>query len=137
MESRLENKELWEELVLSTPPAPKRIRTDVNDQYYGGDNAILPEGWIMHKPVFYLSKIGDQWSTYHGRNTFVNQVVYPNFVSNADRREVFETSEAEWVQVAVNKADELGFTRIDVFCGAIIPTERVDRNNNKEPRDVL
>jgi hypothetical protein len=52
--------------------------------------------------------------------------------------DVFETGEAEWVQAAVNKADELGFSRVDVFCGAIIPTERVgDRNMKRSSTDLF
>jgi hypothetical protein len=89
----------------------------------------------MHKSVFSLSKRGDQWSTHHGKHTFINQIVYPNFVS-CIVGDVFDNGESMWVLRAVEKADELGFTHIDVCCGASIPTERVERSG-EETKDLF
>jgi hypothetical protein len=87
--------------------------------------------------VFHLLKQGGQWSTFLGQTTFTNQVVYPNFVSKL-QADVFENGESQWVQASVDRADELGFCRVDVFCGAIIPTERVgDRNMKRESTDLF
>jgi hypothetical protein len=82
----------------------------------------------MHRPMFHLSKGGGQWSTFLRKSTFTNQVVYPNFVSKLEG-DVFECCEAKWVQASVNRADELGFSRVDGFCGAVIPTKRVCDQN--------
>jgi hypothetical protein len=76
----------------------------------------------MHKSVFSLSKRGDEWSMHHSKKTFFNQIVYPNFVITIVR-DVFDNGESLWVLRAVEKADELGFTQIDICCGAGIPTE--------------
>jgi hypothetical protein len=80
----------------------------------------------MHKSVFFLSKNGHEWSTHHGKHIFANQVVYPNFVSST-AGDVFDNGEDIWVLKAVEKANELGFRRIDISCGASIPTEQAER----------
>jgi hypothetical protein len=80
-QSRLEHKALWDDFVSRTTPVPKIRRIDC-DATESSVSTILPPGWTMHKPVFSLSKSGDQWSTYRGRMTFSNQVVYPNFLSS-------------------------------------------------------
>jgi hypothetical protein len=135
-ESRFHNKESWDNFVSSTTRGHKRQLVDFDDDTSITDT-ILPEGWIMHRPIFHLLNQGGQWSTFLGKSTFTNQVVYPNFVSKMEG-DVFETGEAEWVQAAVNRADELGFSRVDVFCGAIIPTERVgDRNMKRSSTDLF
>jgi hypothetical protein len=91
----------------------------------------------MHKPIFHLTKEGGNWTTVLGKKTFHNQVIYPNFVSNMEG-DVFDSGESEWVQAAVNRADELGFVRVDVSCGAIVPTERVgDRNMKRSSTDLF
>jgi hypothetical protein len=41
----------------------------------------------------------------------MNQVVYPNFVSRLEG-DIFESGESEWVQASVDRADELGFSRV-------------------------
>jgi hypothetical protein len=113
--------------VSFTTRACKRRLVDCNDDSSIADT-ILPLGWIMHRPMFHLSKWGGQWSTFLGKSTFANQVVYPSFVSKLEG-DVFKSGEAKWVQASVNRADELGFSRVDVFCGAIIPTKRVGNQN--------
>jgi hypothetical protein len=40
--------------------------------------------------------------------------------------DVFDRGEDVWVRAAIDKANELGFCRVDISCGAIIPTERVE-----------
>jgi hypothetical protein len=117
-ESMLHNKESWDNFVSFTTRARKRRLVNCNEDSSIADT-ILPPGWIMHRPMFHLSKRGGQWSTFLGKSSFTNQVVYPNFVSKLEG-DVFESGEADWVQVSVDRADELGFSRVDVFCGAII-----------------
>jgi hypothetical protein len=135
-ESMLHNKESWDNFVSFTTRARKRRLVDCNEDSSIADT-ILPPGWIMHRPMFHLSKRGGQWSTFLGKSSFTNQVVYPNFVSKLEG-DVFESGEADWVQVSVDRADELGFSRVDVFCGAIIPTERVgDRNMSRSSTDLF
>jgi hypothetical protein len=91
----------------------------------------------MHRPVFHLTKEAGNWTTVLGKNTFHNQVVYPNFVSKMDG-DLFESGESEWVQAAVDRAEELGFERVDISCGAIVPTERVgDRNMKRSSTDLF
>jgi hypothetical protein len=122
--------------VSSTTHAHKRPFVDCDDDSSMADT-ILPPGWIMHRPMFHLLKQGGQWSTFLRKTTFTNQVVYPNFVSKLDG-DVFESGEAEWVKASVNRADELGFSRVDVFCGANIPTDRVgDQNMNRSSTDLF
>jgi hypothetical protein len=87
----------------------------------------LPLGWTLHKSVFSLSKSGDEWSTHHGKHTFANSIVYPNFVSGTPGQ-IFDQGEDLWVMSAVEKADELGYRSISVSCCASIPTERVERS---------
>jgi hypothetical protein len=79
----------------------------------------------MHKPVFFLTKVGEEWSTHRGKHTFHNAILYPNFVSS-NPGDVFDSGEDLWVRVAVDEANDLGFCRLDISCGAIIPTERVE-----------
>jgi hypothetical protein len=135
-ESRLHNKESWDKYVSSTTNARKRRLVDGDDNSLIVDTT-LPPGWILHKPVFHLLKQGGQWSTFLGKITFTNQVVYPNFVSNFEG-DVFDGGESEWVQASVDRAEELGFCRVDVFCGAIIPTERIgDRNMKRASTDIF
>jgi hypothetical protein len=66
----------------------------------------------------------------------MNQVVYPNFVSKLEG-DVFKSGESEWVQASVDRADELGFIWVDVFCSAIIPTEPVGEQNMSRPSTDL
>jgi hypothetical protein len=67
----------------------------------------------------------------------MNQVVYSNFVSRLEG-DIFKSGESEWVQASVDRADELGFSRVEVFCGAIIPTERVgDQNMSRQSTDLF
>jgi hypothetical protein len=122
-ESMLHNKESWDNFVSFTTRARKRWLDDGNEDS-SITHKILPPGWIMHRPMFHLSKRGGEWSTFLGKSTFTKQVVYPNFVSKLEG-DVFKSGEFKWVQASVDRADELGFIRVDVFCGAIIPTERV------------
>jgi hypothetical protein len=97
---------------------------------------ILCQIWIplcpmagpsMHKPVFFLTKVGEEWSTHCGKHTFPNAIVYPNIVSSIPG-DVFDSGEDVWVCATIDKANKLGFCRIDVLCGAIIPTKRVEHN---------
>jgi hypothetical protein len=120
-ESMLHNKESWDNFVSFTTRARKRPLDDGNEDLSIA-NTILPPGWIMHRPMFHLSKRGGEWLTFLGKSTFMNQVVYPNFVSKLEG-DVFESGESKWVQASVDRADKLGFIRVDVFCGAIIPTD--------------
>jgi hypothetical protein len=55
------------------------------------------------------------------------------------KEDVFESGEAKWVQASVNRAvDELRFSWVDIFCGAIIPTERVgDQNMSMSSTDLF
>jgi hypothetical protein len=86
----------------------------------------------MHRPMFHLSKRQGEWSTFLRKSTFMNQVVFPNFVSRLEG-DIFECGKSKWVQASVTQANESGFSRVDVFCGAIIPTERVgDRNMSRQ-----
>jgi hypothetical protein len=78
----------------------------------------------MHKSAFSLSKSGEQWSTHHGKHTFSNRVVYPNFVSSRPGEVFDDKGESQWVLKCVEHANELGYTNIEVCCGANIPTER-------------
>jgi hypothetical protein len=51
---------------------------------------------------------------------------------------IFESGESEWVQASVDRADELGFSRVDVFCGAIIPTKQLgDRNMSRQSTNLF
>jgi hypothetical protein len=87
--------------------------------------------------MFHLSKREGEWSTFLGRSTFTNQVVYPNFVSRLEG-DIFKSGESEWVQASVDRTDELGFSRVDVFCGAIIPTERLgNQNMSRQSTDLF
>jgi hypothetical protein len=135
-ESNLHNKQSWDNFVSFTTRSRKR-RIDVVNEESSVADTILPPGWTMHRPMFYLSKREGQWSTFLGKRTFMNQVVYPNFVSRLEG-DIFESGESEWVQASVDRADELGFSRVDVFCGAVIPTERVgDRNMIRQSTDLF
>jgi hypothetical protein len=127
-QSRLETSALYERFKSRTSPARKRqcFRNDPN----ASQATILPPGWTMHKSVFSLSKSADQWSTHHGKHTFTNRVVYPNFVSSTPG-EVFDNGESLWVLKSVEHADQLGYTHIEVCCGASIPTERVERSERQ------
>jgi hypothetical protein len=102
----------------------RKRRIDVGNAESSIADAILPPGWTMHRPIFHLSKRQGEWSTFLGKSTFMNQVVYPNFVSRLEG-DIFKSGESEWVQASVDRADGLGLSRVDVFCCAIIPTERV------------
>jgi hypothetical protein len=133
-QSRLENSTLMDDFVTRSSPNRKRQRIPCGDTE-SSLCTTLPPGWTMHKSVFSLSKLGDQWSTHHGKNTFMNQIVYPNFVS-CIVGDVFDNGESIWVLRAVEKANELGFTHIDVCCGAGIPTERVERSG-EETKDLF
>jgi hypothetical protein len=60
-----------------------------------------------------------------------------NFVSRLEG-DIFESGESKWVQASVTIADELGFSQVDVFCGAIIPAERVgNRNMSRQSTDLF
>jgi hypothetical protein len=134
-QSRIENSSLIDNFALSiSPDDNKRQRVECDDNNLMA--AILPPGWTMHKSVFSLSKSGEQWSTHHGKHTFLNCVVYPNFVSSTPG-EVFDSGEASWVLTVVEKADELGYTHIQVCCGAKIPTERVQQQSGQQTNDVF
>jgi hypothetical protein len=98
-ESVLHNKESWDNFVSFTTHSRKR-RLDGNEDSSIADT-ILPPGWIMHRQMFHLSKRGGQWSTFLGKSTFTNQVVYPNFVSKLEG-DVFKSGEAKWIQASVN-----------------------------------
>jgi hypothetical protein len=91
-------------------------------------DTILPDGWTMHKPVFFLTKVGEEWSTHHGKHTFHNAILYPNFVSS-NPGDVLESGEDVWVHAAINEANDFGFCRFDILCGAIIPTEWVESHS--------
>ena len=56
--------------------------------------------------------------------------MYPNFVSSTPG-EVFDNGESLWVLKSVEHADQLGYTHIEVCCGASIPTERVERSERQ------
>jgi hypothetical protein len=79
-QSSLENSMLMLDFVLHTSSNRKRQWIDC-DHTDSSLHTTLPHGWSMHKSVFSLSKRGDEWSTHHGKKTFFNQIVYPNFVS--------------------------------------------------------
>jgi hypothetical protein len=134
-ESNLHNKQSWDNFVSFTTRSCKRRIDDGNEDSSIADT-ILPPGWTMHRPMFHLlSKREGEWSTFLGKSTFMNQVVYPNFVSRLEG-DKFESGESEWVQASITWADELGFSRVDVFCGAIIRTERVgNQTMSRQSRD--
>jgi hypothetical protein len=136
-ESNLHNKQSWDNFVSFTTRSRTRQIDDGNEDSSIADT-ILPPGWTMHRPMFHWSKQEGEWSTFLGRSTFTNQVVYPNFVSRLEG-DIFESGESEWVQASVNRADELGFSRVDVFCGAIIPTEWLlgDQNMSRQSTDLF
>ena len=107
----------------STAINNKRATNECNDTVSDLDT-ILPAGWTMHKSVFFLTKVGQVWSTHHGKHTFNNAIVHPNIVSST-HGDVFDNGEDIWVQATIDEANELGFHRVDISCGASIPTERV------------
>jgi hypothetical protein len=133
-QSRIENSSLYDNLESRTSPDSKRQHLECDDNHSMA--TTLPSGWRMHKSVFSLSRSGEQWSTHHGKNTFLNRIVYPNFVSSTPG-EVFGNGESLWVVRAVEHADELGYTRIKVCCGASIPTERVERSGQPLTNDLF
>jgi hypothetical protein len=110
---------------VSITPDRKRQCLDSDDTL--SQATILPPRWTMHKSVFSLSKSGDQWSTLHGKYTFSNHVVYPNFVSCTPGEVFDDKGESLWVLTSIEYADELGYTQIEVCCGANIPMERVEQ----------
>jgi hypothetical protein len=137
-ESNLHSKQSWDNFVSFTTRSRKR-RIDVgNAESSIADTILPPPGWTMHRPIFHLSKRQGEWSTFLlGKSTFMNQVVYPNFVSRLEG-EKFESGESEWVQASVDRADKLGFSLVDVFCGAFIPTQRVgDQNMSRQSTDFF
>jgi hypothetical protein len=135
-ESNLHNKQSWDNFVSFTTRSRKRRIDDDNEDSSIADT-IIPLGWTMHRPMFHLSKQEGEWSTFLRMSTLTNQVVYPNFVSRLEG-DIFESGESEWVQASVDRADELGFSQVDVFCGAIIPTERLgDQNMSRQSTDLL
>jgi hypothetical protein len=87
-----------------------------------------PAGWLLHKPVFYLTREEDagEWSTHVAGHTWVDRVVYPNFVSTCHTDYFPEGGEEESyvVKLAQYAMDE-GYERIDCSCGASIPSSRV------------
>jgi hypothetical protein len=122
--------------VSYTTRSRKRQIDDGNEDSSIADT-ILPPGWTMHRPMFHLSKREGELSTFLGKSTFMNQVVYPNFVSRLEG-DIFKSGESKWVQASVDRADELGFSRVDVFCGSIIPTERVgNQNMSRQSTDLF
>jgi hypothetical protein len=124
-QSRYSNLELIEQFHSSTANNNKRQKVDCNETVSSDLDTILPNGWTMHKPVFFLTKVGEEWSTHRGKHTFHNAILYPNFVSSIPG-DVFDSGEDLWVRAAVDEANDLGFCRLDISCGAIIPTERVE-----------
>lgn len=132
----MHNKQSWDNFVSFTTRSRKRL-IDVCNEESSIVDTILPPGWTLHRPMFHVSKQQGEWSTFLGKRTFMNQVVYPNFVSMLEG-DIFKSGESKWVQASVDRADELGFSRVDVFCGAIIPTERVgDQNMSRQSTDLF
>ena len=90
-----------------------------------------PTGWELHKPVFYLTRKGeDNWSTHIGSFTHYDLVVYPDFVSDRNT-DLFDDGEDQYVIKLAQYSRKEGFQRIDCSCGAFIPSSRGDE------RDVL
>jgi hypothetical protein len=118
------NRKSMESFLSSTANNNKRQKIDCDDTVSDLDT-IMPDGWTMHNSVFFLTKVGQEWSTHHGKHTFPNAIVYPNIVSSTPG-DVFDSGEDVWMRAAIDKANELGFCRIDISCGAIIPTEWVE-----------
>ena len=90
-----------------------------------------PTGWELHKPVFYLTRKGeDNWSTHIGSFTHYDLVVYPDFVSDRNT-DLFDDGEDQYVIKLAQYSRKEGFQWIDCSCGAFIPSTRGDE------RDVL
>jgi hypothetical protein len=115
----------------------KRQIDVANEESSIADTMILPPGWTMHRPMFHLSKRQGEWSTFLGEY-FHEPGCLSQLCLKVGGRYIFESGESEWVQASVDRADELGFSRVDVVCGAIIPTERVgDRNMSRQSTDLF
>jgi hypothetical protein len=84
-----------------TTRARKRRLDDGNEDSSIAD-IIFPPGWIIHRPMFNLSKQGGEWSTFLRKSTFTNQVVYPNVVSKL-KGDIFKSGESKWVQAYVDQ----------------------------------
>ena len=86
-----------------------------------------PAGWLLHKPVFYLTREEDagEWSTHVASHTWDHKVVYPNFVSKC-RTDYFPEGgvEESYVVKLAQYAMGQGYKRIDCSCGASIPSTR-------------
>jgi hypothetical protein len=123
-QSRYNNRKSMESFLSSTANNNKRQKIDCDDTVSDLDT-IMPDGWTMHNSVFFLTKVGQEWSTHRGKHTFPNAIVYPNIVSSTPG-DVFESGEDVCVCAAIDKANKLGFCCIDILCGAIIPTKQVE-----------
>ena len=77
-QSRYTNWEFMEKFDSSTANNNKRQKVDCDDTVSDLDT-IMPDGWTMHKPVFFLTKVGEEWCTHCGKHTFPNAIVYPNY----------------------------------------------------------
>jgi hypothetical protein len=73
-QSRYNNRESMESFLSSTATKNKRQKIDCNDTVSDLDT-IMPNGWTMHNSVFFLTKVGQEWSTHHGKHTFHNAIV--------------------------------------------------------------
>ena len=69
---------------MSFTTCSRKRRIDDGNEDSSIADTILPPGWTMHRPTFHLSKQEGEWSTFLGTSTFMNQVVYPNFVSRLE-----------------------------------------------------